>query len=576
MTLLASVGAAGLMGGFSVTSWAQVPALVHHQGRIAVEEVLFDGPGRFKFAFVNADASQVFWHNAPDGDGDGEPDQPVSIRVSRGLYSVLLGDVSLAHMAPLSPDVFAQPAVYLRVWFDDGVRGSQRLFPDQRLAAVGYAMVAASVPDGAISAAKLAPGTLDGLSAQIAALTANLADLTRRHEALAASVVSGLPEGVPVVSSEAADPDLLALGLSPFMNVPGQGWRSGATQGEATARHGHSAIWTGQALLVWGGTLGGGVLSGGGASYDPVLDRWAPLPAAAALEARRGHTAVWTGEAMLVFGGLGATYLNTGAAYSPDGFSWVPLATTDAPAAREGHLAVWTGARMLVWGGRNAAGLLADGGLYDPGARTWQSVPALNAPAGRVGAAGVWTGAQFIVWGGTGESGELGSGAQLPVANGMVPGAWMTLSAVNAPSARSGHTAVWTGQRLLVWGGRSGDTFRNDGAAYDPERDLWSPLPTAGAPAPRDGHLAAWTGREMLIVGGNTAGGPTATGGAYDPASGTWRTLSGAGSPRARTDAAGAWTGAELLVFGGRVQGVPVAALQRLNPQPTWYFYRKP
>ena len=574
--LLASVGAMGLLGGLSVACRAQVPALVHHQGRIAVEEALFDGPGRFKFAFVNADASQIFWHSAPDADQDGEPDLPVSIPVSRGLYSVLLGDESLENMAPLSPDVFAQPAVYLRVWFDDGVRGSARLIPDQRLAAVGYAMVAANVPDGAISAVKLAPGLLDGLTAQIAALTADLADLNRRHEALEAAVVSGLPEGVPMVSTEAADPDLLALGLLPFMNVPGQGWVGGTTLGEPTARYGHTTLWTGEALLVWGGTLGSGVLSGGGASYDPVLDQWASLPAAGSLGARRGHTAVWTGQSMLVFGGLGTTYLNTGAAYSPDGFSWVPLATTDAPAARDGHVAVWTGARMLVWGGRNGAGLLADGGLYDPAARVWASVPSLNAPAGRVGAVGAWTGSQFIVWGGTGESGDLGSGALLPLADGTVPGAWVPLSAQNAPSARSGHTAVWTGQRLLVWGGRSGDAVRNDGAAYDPESDEWSPLPMAGAPAPRAGHLAAWTGQEMLIFGGDTAGGPTATGGAYDPASGTWRALSGAGSPRARTEAAGAWSGAELLVFGGRVQGVPVAALQRLNPQPAWYFYRKP
>jgi hypothetical protein len=576
MTLLARVGAVGVLGGLSGAGLAQFPALVHHQGRIAVEEALFDGPGRFKFAFVNADASQTFWHSAPDGDADGEPDLPVSIPVSRGLYSVLLGDVSLANMAPLGPDVFAPPAVYLRVWFDDGVRGSQRLIPDQRLAAVGYAMVAANVPDGAISAAKLAPGTLDPLTTQIATLTAELADLTRRHEALAGTVVSGLPEGVPVVSTEAADPELLALGLAPFMNVPGQGWVSGATQGEPTARHGHTALWTGQSLLVWGGTLGGGVLSSAGASYDPELDQWAPLPAGDALGARRGHTAVWTGQAMLVFGGLGATYLNTGAAYSPAGYSWVPLATTDAPAARDDHLAVWTGTRMLVWGGRNAAGLLADGGLYDPAARVWESVPTLNAPAARVGAAGVWTGSGLIVWGGAGESGDLGSGALLPLAEGSVPGAWVTLSAVNAPSARSGHTAVWTGQRLLVWGGRAGDTLRNDGAAYDPEADSWSPLPTTGAPGPRAGHLAAWTGQEMLIFGGDTAGGPTATGGAYDPASGTWRALSGAGSPRARTDVAGAWSGVELLVFGGRVQGAPVAALQRLNPQPAWYFYRKP
>jgi phospholipase C len=31
----------------------------------------------------------------------------------------------------------------------------------------------------------------------------------------------------------------------------------------------------------------------------------------------------------------------------------------------------------------------------------------------------------------------------------------------------------------------------------------------------------------------------------------------------------------ELIVFGGQSGSVPVAALQRLTPQPTWYFYRK-
>jgi hypothetical protein len=31
-----------------------------------------------------------------------------------------------------------------------------------------------------------------------------------------------------------------------------------------------------------------------------------------------------------------------------------------------------------------------------------------------------------------------------------------------------------------------------------------------------------------------------------------------------------------LLVFGGVAEGAPVLTLQSLNPQPTWYFYRKP
>lgn len=576
MTLLACIGAAGLVGAFGPAGWAQVPALVHHQGRVAVGDSFFDGPGQFKFAFVNADASQTFWRSSPDVNLDGEPDAAVSVTVVRGLYSVLLGDSTLANMAPIPPTVFEQPTVYLRVWFDDGVSGSERLSPDQRFAAVGYALVAANVPDGAISQAKLAPDALAGLEGQIAALTAQLNGLNSRIGVLEASQGGSLPAGVPLVSPDAADPNILAAGYSSFMNVPSPGWVSGATRGEPAARYSHGMVWTGQTLLVWGGTLGGGLLSGAGASYNPTLDQWAVLPPSDTLEARRAHTAVWTGQVMLIFGGTGATYLNTGAEYSPAGFSWTPLPTASAPEAREGHLAIWTGTRMLVWGGRNATGVLANGGFYDPLGRVWESLPTANAPSGRVGAAGAWTGSKFIVWGGTGDLGDLASGAMLPLAGGSTPGAWTALSTANAPGARSGHTAVWTGQRLLIWGGQAGDTLLNNGAAYNPEDNSWSPLPTAGAPAGRAGHVAVWTGTEMLIFGGDTAGGPTATGGAYNPTSGTWRTLSGSGSPLARSVAAAAWSGTELLVFGGRANGSPVAALQRLNPQPAWYFYRKP
>jgi len=35
------------------------------------------------------------------------------------------------------------------------------------------------------------------------------------------------------------------------------------------------------------------------------------------------------------------------------------------------------------------------------------------------------------------------------------------------------------------------------------------------------------------------------------------------------------WTGTEIMVFGGWSAGQRVASLQRLVPQPVWYFYRK-
>ena len=65
-----------------------------------------------------------------------DPALAVSLPVSNGLYSVLLGDTSdtsITNMAAIPPAVFARPDVRLRVWFN----GTQ-LIPDQRLAPTGY------------------------------------------------------------------------------------------------------------------------------------------------------------------------------------------------------------------------------------------------------------------------------------------------------------------------------------------------------------------------------------------------------------------------------------------------------
>jgi hypothetical protein len=88
----------------------------------------------------------------------------------------------------------------------------------------------------------------------------------------------------------------------------------------------------------------------------------------------------------------------------------------------------------------------------------------------------------------------------------------------------------------------------------------------------------------MLVVDGWANLGPLASNSAYNPSTDQWRPLSGQGNPLPRYGAAAVWTGTEVAVFGGFAvmtaaapgAGLPaVAALQILNPQPPWYFYRK-
>ena len=66
-----------------------------------------------------------------------EPDANVSVPVHGGLYSILLGNTEIPGMEPLEPSTFwINSALYLRVWFSDGVNGFQQLTPDRPLASV--------------------------------------------------------------------------------------------------------------------------------------------------------------------------------------------------------------------------------------------------------------------------------------------------------------------------------------------------------------------------------------------------------------------------------------------------------
>jgi hypothetical protein len=157
---------AAVLAVFCHTAAAQVPQIINYQGRINVGASPFTGTGQFRFALVNGDSSTSFWSNDGTSTAGSQPTAAVSLPVANGLYVVPLGDTSIANMQAVPASVFTNNDVRLRVWFNDGTNGSQLLSPDQRITSVGYAMVAGTVPDGAITSAKIAPGAVN--SAQLA------------------------------------------------------------------------------------------------------------------------------------------------------------------------------------------------------------------------------------------------------------------------------------------------------------------------------------------------------------------------------------------------------------------------
>jgi hypothetical protein len=154
---------------------------------------------------------------------------------------------------------------------------------------------------------------------------------------------------------------------------------------------------------------------------------------------------------------------------------------------------------MIVWGGLGNLNSGNTGGRYDPSTDSWTATSTTNAPAGRGGHTAVWTGFEMIIWGGL-ENLNTG-GRYNPITD-----SWTATSTTNAPSGRYAHTAVWTGSEMIVWGGSGGCAFNmcvtNSGGRYNPSTDSWTDTSLTNAPADRAFHTAVWTGSEMIVWGG--------------------------------------------------------------------------
>ncbi len=201
---------------FTTTLSAQVPSLVNYQGRVGVGSpaVNFDGSGQFKFALVNANGSTTYWSNDGSSVAGSEPALAVARPVTKGLYAVALGDTTLTNMTAVPASVFDNADVRLRVWFNDGPHGFQLLTPDQRIASVGFAMkaqnatsaaTALTVPDGAITGAKLGTGSVGNTQlANGAVTTAKLAAGTTSAPQGVASTQQGAAANTNYVATGSA------------------------------------------------------------------------------------------------------------------------------------------------------------------------------------------------------------------------------------------------------------------------------------------------------------------------------------------------------------------------------------
>jgi len=306
---------------------------------------------------------------------------------------------------------------------------------------------------------------------------------------------------------------------------------------------GTPAAWTGTDVLVPRAGCCDDAGSVDLAAYDPAGDAWHQLPPTP-LSLRSGAAGAWTGTEMVVAGGFAspdglasdASPATDGAAWDAVTNAWHLIAPMPVALPAFASTAVWTGTEVLVWSSSpatpDAAGrevVLA----YNPSTTRWRTLP----PSGltpRHGAVAVWTGDRLVIWGGldTDFTTAYADGAILDP----VTGTWRRLPVAPVP-ARGYAGAAWSGHEVLIWGGETGASAQaratvgltsvGRGAAYDPATNRWRGLPLSPLRA-KSSPTAVWTGHLFIVIGGSATGvlpapGPGAA--AYDPATNTWTAL---------------------------------------------------
>lgn len=236
-----------------------------------------------------------------------------------------------------------------------------------------------------------------------------------------------------------------------------------------------ATAWTGEELIVWGGYVYSGysdeVARDDGFVFSAASHEWrkmSPSP----LEARAGPAAAWTGQELLIWGGSPSTsfgrFSSDGAAYDPDSDSWREL--PPAPLSARAPLSVWTGKEFLLWGTAvRTYDPPRDGAAYNPSTDSWRAIS--EAPIELTDATAVWTGREMIVFGASLSVANNKAQTETAIGAAYDPATdtWRRLpDSVLSPQA---STASWNGRVVIAW------DYEHRSGAYDPEADKWRDLP---------------------------------------------------------------------------------------------------
>lgn len=327
-----------------------------------------------------------------------------------------------------------------------------------------------------------------------------------------------------------------------------------------SSRIGPAAVWTGSEMVIWGGSTllepSGTAPLDDGAAFDLASGVWRPI-APAPIRAGSDAASVWTGNEMIVWGGSNSgESSSTGAAYDPSSDTWrtLPDAPID-PVARASTL--WTGEEVIFLNGArpNDSGSLeptAHAAAYNPSTDEWRRLAEPPGTAVSPYPQAVWTG-EFILTILETPNFEIGQRIEPDTSMFDTVLARYDLSSDTWSILDDSTTAIAlldipdTDPTTVLALSQSADTPID---VLDSAGEIIGELP--GRPITLPGAVplstGVWVGDEALFWSGGS------TGWAFNPTTESWRTFP-AGDLTPRVDGVVLAAGDVLLAWGGYVLG---------------------
>ncbi|XP_020213093.1 acyl-CoA-binding domain-containing protein 4 isoform X1 [Cajanus cajan] len=221
---------------------------------------------------------------------------------------------------------------------------------------------------------------------------------------------------------------------------------------------------------------------------------------------RWGHSACFSNSLMYVFGGCcGGLHFCDVLTLDLNKMVWSKLTTTgEKPGPRDSHSAVLVGHKMIVFGGTNGFKKVNHVHILDLVTKEWVRPEVKGTPPSpRESHTATLVGDErIVIFGGSGE-GHANYLNDLHILD-LRTMSWTSPELKgDLPVPRDSHSTLAIGDKLIVYGGDSGDQYHGNVHMLDMATMTWSRLTIQGSPpGVRAGHAAVNIGTKVYIIGG--------------------------------------------------------------------------